>query len=233
MNKYGIINFKIDIIESNIRLEDINDREQYWIKFYNTLAPSGYNLTIGGEGTYGYKHTKETKYVLSKKSKEYFSNELNRKKLSQIQKDNWNNLSDVEKENRIKLIPNNNYDLGKMNEGFKVWFSNLSDEDKKQEIEKRINTKKEKKYNYYDFSFGKMSLEEKNIMYQQISKNNPRSMAIYMLDLNNTVLNEFHSIGEAARYLHDKFNYSFNSKQNIRMVLDKDIIMYGYKWMRK
>lgn len=48
-NKYGIENFIIEQIEqcdSNI----INEREQYWIKFYNTYQ-DGYNATLGGDGS--------------------------------------------------------------------------------------------------------------------------------------------------------------------------------------
>jgi len=233
MNKYGINNFKIDIIENNIDMECINEREKYWIKYYNSLAPNGYNLTIGGEGTFGYKHTYITKCQLSDISKKYFADELNRKKLSEIQKNNWNKLTDFEKAKRIDLIPKDNYDLDKMNEGFKCWYDNLSLEEKQMEIEKRVKTKESKNYDYYNFSFGKMDKEEKDSMYDKISKNNPRSTPIYMLDKDNIILREFHSIGEAARYLNQEYNYSINSKQNIRSVLDKNIIAYGFKWVCK
>lgn len=46
--KYGIDNFKFEIIEECP--EDIlNEREKYWIKFYNSLSPNGYNMTLGGD----------------------------------------------------------------------------------------------------------------------------------------------------------------------------------------
>lgn len=46
MRKYGIENFIIEIIEET----DIpNEREKYWIEFYNSYC-NGYNATLGGEG---------------------------------------------------------------------------------------------------------------------------------------------------------------------------------------
>ena len=48
VKKYGKENFKIEILESNIQKSDIDKRERYFIKFYNTLVPNGYNLSTGG-----------------------------------------------------------------------------------------------------------------------------------------------------------------------------------------
>ena len=49
INKYGKDNFTIEMIE-NCSNEIVNDREQYWIKFYNAYE-NGYNCTLGGEGS--------------------------------------------------------------------------------------------------------------------------------------------------------------------------------------
>lgn len=48
MNKYGIENFCIEEI-ANCSNEEINEKEQYFIKFYNTYH-FGYNATLGGDG---------------------------------------------------------------------------------------------------------------------------------------------------------------------------------------
>lgn len=48
IRKYGIENFKIEILEENIPTDKIDKKEQYYIKKYNTIAPNGYNLTEGG-----------------------------------------------------------------------------------------------------------------------------------------------------------------------------------------
>ena len=48
IRKYGLNNFKIDILEDNIPTELIDEKEKYYISKYNTVAPNGYNLTEGG-----------------------------------------------------------------------------------------------------------------------------------------------------------------------------------------
>lgn len=47
INKYGKENFLFEILELDI--ENYNEREKYWIKYFNCLSPNGYNLTEGGE----------------------------------------------------------------------------------------------------------------------------------------------------------------------------------------
>lgn len=49
IRKYGGENFTVKILENNLPKELLNDRERYWIKFYNTFL-NGYNQTLGGEG---------------------------------------------------------------------------------------------------------------------------------------------------------------------------------------
>ena len=56
-NKYGQDNFKYEIIEK-CNLEEIDDREIYWINYYDSIN-KGYNLCKGGSGCRGYKHTEE------------------------------------------------------------------------------------------------------------------------------------------------------------------------------
>ena len=47
--KYGIDNFNFEIIEE-CKIEELNQREMYWIEFYNTFF-KGYNQTLGGDTT--------------------------------------------------------------------------------------------------------------------------------------------------------------------------------------
>lgn len=54
IRKYGIENFSFDILEEIMDGESqnfINEREQYFIQYYNSLKDNnGYNVTIGGDG---------------------------------------------------------------------------------------------------------------------------------------------------------------------------------------
>lgn len=47
INKYGKSNFTIEVIEE-VESTNLNDRERYWIKYYDSYN-SGYNSTEGGQ----------------------------------------------------------------------------------------------------------------------------------------------------------------------------------------
>jgi hypothetical protein len=74
LKKYGIENFKKEILEECSTLDELNELEKYWIKKLNsTNKDIGYNVSFGGQtGWYkGLKHTEETKkqYSLTRKDK--------------------------------------------------------------------------------------------------------------------------------------------------------------------
>jgi len=50
INKYGVDNFIFETIDSANNLDELNDKEIYWIDFYNSVSPNGYNITGGGQG---------------------------------------------------------------------------------------------------------------------------------------------------------------------------------------
>lgn len=69
MVNYGIDNFRLDILESNIPDGTyMYEREKYWIRKLGSYAYTGkgYNLTKGGYGTHGWVCTKERSEKLSK-----------------------------------------------------------------------------------------------------------------------------------------------------------------------
>lgn len=58
IRKYGQDNFKVELLEDNISKENIGERENYYITYYDSIN-NGYNMTEGGAGTSGYKHDPE------------------------------------------------------------------------------------------------------------------------------------------------------------------------------
>jgi len=68
IKKYGIENFKKEILEYFPDKEKSFDAQEKYIKQYNTLVPNGYNISIrGGIGPKNtFKHTEKTKQQMSK-----------------------------------------------------------------------------------------------------------------------------------------------------------------------
>jgi group I intron endonuclease len=64
INKYGEDNFTFETIDSANNLNELNDKEIYWINFYNSISPNGYNVTGGGQGK-KMKTTKELSRIIS------------------------------------------------------------------------------------------------------------------------------------------------------------------------
>lgn len=48
MLKYGIEHFHMEVLEKGV--ENYDEREIYWIKFFNSTVPNGYNISHGGNG---------------------------------------------------------------------------------------------------------------------------------------------------------------------------------------
>lgn len=77
IQKYGAESFTFSVLEE-CSADMLDEREIYYIKKYNTLAPNGYNLTKGGKsGTPGYKFTDEQKQKLSEIQKKLFADGKN------------------------------------------------------------------------------------------------------------------------------------------------------------
>ena len=131
--KYGVDNFYVELLEDNIPYNMLDEREIYWINYYDCVNPNGYNISHGGTAYrtederirmsermtgennpmfgktgelnpfYGRSHTDENKKILSEKAKEHY-----------------NNLSDEEKElNNVRLKEANMKMIEEYGGGFK------------------------------------------------------------------------------------------------------------------
>lgn len=67
IRKYGKENFKKEIICECNSKEDLNEKEKYWINLLNSKAPTGYNLTDGGEGVINLNEEEKEKHRLATK----------------------------------------------------------------------------------------------------------------------------------------------------------------------
>ena len=62
IQKYGEESFEIKVLASAIAdVDSLKELEKQLIIQHNTIVPSGYNLTMGGDGVFGYKQSDEQK----------------------------------------------------------------------------------------------------------------------------------------------------------------------------
>lgn len=115
MRKHGFDNFNFEVIKECDTTEEMFLNEIYYIGLYNSKK-NGYNLTVGGEGCLGYKHTKKTKKLLSKifsenhphkgkKYEEIYDLEKvqeQKKKRAESVKKYWDNLPEKDRIERTK-----------------------------------------------------------------------------------------------------------------------------------
>lgn len=93
VDKYGIENFEFIVLEE-VCLENIDDKEKYWINYFKSYDEKfGYNKTMGGDGG---KLTLEIKLKISKTSP-------NRKVIYQFDSNGnlvkkWHGVRDIERE---------------------------------------------------------------------------------------------------------------------------------------
>ncbi len=65
IRKIGWENFTVEVLEECKTLEELNEREMYWIRKLNSKKPNGYNRTDVGNGRRGHHLSEDTKKRLS------------------------------------------------------------------------------------------------------------------------------------------------------------------------
>jgi group I intron endonuclease len=108
MNKYGKDSIEWEIIDEAFSLEELNEKEKYWISFFNSyinaINSNGYNMTLGGNSTLGWIPSEETKKKISSSLTGLFSGNKNpqygkRGELSYW----WGRKHTEESKNKIRL----------------------------------------------------------------------------------------------------------------------------------
>lgn len=87
MAKYGEENFTLEIIDFADTYEELKEKEKFWIKELNSMDRKiGYNLTEGGDGTFGRMHSEETKEKIRQKAIGRKASDETKKKMSETRK---------------------------------------------------------------------------------------------------------------------------------------------------
>jgi len=95
IHKYGEDNFLWEVIEECSSKKEMDEMEFHYIKQYNSLAPNGYNLTMGGGGSCGYKHTKEECKKISIRNKGILKTKEHKENLSKAREKLWKDPNSV------------------------------------------------------------------------------------------------------------------------------------------
>lgn len=98
--KYGIDKFHMYLLEE-CTIDQLNEREIYYISIFDSYT-NGYNMTPGGAGVAGYKHTDENKLKMSQASKRFWNSLSNTDRQLFIQQ-RGEKLRGVPKSNEHKL----------------------------------------------------------------------------------------------------------------------------------
>ncbi len=85
IKKYGKNNFSVEILDTASSIIELKNKE---IEYIKNLKPY-YNKTLGGDGVFGYKHTKETlrKISLASKNRKFTPETI--KKMSGVNNHNY------------------------------------------------------------------------------------------------------------------------------------------------
>jgi group I intron endonuclease len=227
MIKYGVDNFKMDLIEDDIPYIQLDEREIEYIKQYNSICPNGYNITDGGQTYktdeyreimservmgennpmfgmygelnpfYGKEHTQETKELLS-----------------EISKNRWSNYTNEEYKNEVKRLAEMNKIMIEKTGGggFKG----------KHHSEESINAIKDK------MKGREFSEEHKS----KISENSYRKQKVVMFDkYTGEYLKEFDSMTIACTWLiENKIHKKPKSGEISNVCRRERKSAYGYAW---
>jgi hypothetical protein len=150
IRKYGWDNFIWNIIEDGVcDFAILNSKEIEYIEKYNAFT-NGYNMTIGGDGTVGYKHTEEAKNKISNATKGISKGPLSEDHYNKISKINksrcgktYEELYGVEKAKELKAGLSRYSKELHDNQNHKEWLKMSYDEkynEKAEQIKSKMST---------------------------------------------------------------------------------------------
>lgn len=195
--------------------EELDEWEQYYIKFYNTLYPNGYNLTEGGNGGVP---CEETRKKISDAHKGKTLSEEHRRKLRDAGKgrhhseESKKKISDANKEKhrseetkkKISEVKKKLYSLG---ENHPMLGKHHSEETRKKMSENHWDCSGENHY-----MFGKHHSEETKKKISNTKKGIPNekcSKKILQFTLDDEFVREWSSIAECSRNGYDGANICY------------------------
>lgn len=234
IKKYGEENFWYEILEGPI--SNYNEREKYWIKFFNSLVPNGYNIMEGGNEPPVNRGTKNNKSKLTEENIEELKTLLLNPNIT---------LSEIASYFKVSYRTISNFNIGKTYHDKNVNYpirkfqcsgehSNMvSDDIIKKVIYDILNTNYSFNYIAKKYNINHSQVEEINqgnvLRYKNINLTYPLSKSRERIDLEivNKIKKEL-IIGVLSKnQIAKKFNVSYSVVSNInsgRSYFDKDAV---------
>ncbi len=244
LNKYGFNGFTWEIIDKCKTKEEINNKEKYYINYYNSKVPNGYNIANGGEGGSNWnlqpivmldlngEYIKEYDYITQCENE----TGLNHSTISACCKGKhlrYKNYifmykKDYEENGPKKYIKPGNTRKKKINKfdlngNYICSYNSLTEASENNKLD-RANisscvTKKTKSCGGFIWTYENELKPSKRVV---------KRIEIEQYDLNGVLLNHFDSCKEAERML----NLRNNAYKVIWKNLDKNKVTYGYIWKK-
>ena len=202
MNKYGVDNFTVQELEYVADDSQLDSREQYWIKYYDSYY-NGYNETLGGSGYIKYDYTEIYNYYIShqhhtKETADYFDCDIS-----------------------VVLSARRHY-----NDNPSEWFisENIQQQILQEVIDEKTDNEIAHQFNIHPDSVRR--IKRKNNIPKNFYQKEKQAKRIVGIEKSTGKQHHFKSIRDAARWLGN-----INYHQNINACLHKrQKTAYGYEW---
>lgn len=86
---HGVETWVHEVLEVHDTSEAAKSAEIRLIAEYKTCAPDGYNMTLGGEGMFGFRHSVEAKAKMSNGHRGYAHSDEHKRKISKSMRKMW------------------------------------------------------------------------------------------------------------------------------------------------
>jgi group I intron endonuclease len=211
--KYGPENHTFEILEE-CTIEQLNEREIYWIKFFGSFK-KGLNLTEGGEGVKGYKRNKTQNSKHSEKMIGRVKTTEQKNKIASSLKGKKKPLGFSEKISNSMKSKINKTDMS-TEKFYKDPNHYLTGKKRPEWVKEKIKQ---------GMAENKKSTKPETI--EKMRKNRPNVKVVFQYDLNNNFIKEWPSFSEAARY------FNINPTGIMNCCKGKQKTAAGFKWILK
>ena len=218
INKYGWNNFEHIVIAKGLTEEEAKWLEIELIREFDTTnQDKGYNITLGGEGGNGLKHTKEARKKIREASKGKTLSEETRKKISEASKGKT-----LSEEHRKKLSESHK---GKQTGKNHPMYGKKHTKEARKKISEASKGKNHPNYGktLSEETRKKISEAKKGKNHPNYGKNSPNKKEVYCVELDMY----FDTVKEASEYVGC-------CKSNISQVLSpnyRNKTAKGYHWI--